>query len=49
MEILNIANSIKYEMEMHDKLIVATALYHEAALITKDENIKKSKIVKIIW
>ena len=48
-EILLLANSLKYGMEMHDKLIVATTLFHEATLITKDRNIRKSKIIKTIW
>lgn len=48
-DILKIADRIKPEMEMHDKLIVATALYYEAKLITKDEQIRKTGIVPVIW
>ncbi len=48
-EIVKIANSINYDLEMHDKLIISTALYFDAPLITKDEEIKKSKLIKTIW
>ena len=34
---------------MHDKLIVATAIRYDAYLITRDEQIAKSKAVKMIW
>ena len=44
-EIMN----INIKLEMHDKLIVATAIQHNAGLITKDEEIKKSDLVKIYW
>jgi PIN domain nuclease of toxin-antitoxin system len=33
----------------HDRIIVATAKLLNAKLITKDENTKKTKIVKIVW
>ncbi len=50
LDILKTADNIDNELEMHDKLIVATALYFEAdALITKDEKITISKLVPIIW
>jgi len=48
-EILREANKIELNMEMHDKLIVATALYFSAAVITKDEEIKDSGLCKTIW
>lgn len=48
-EILKVADKIKADIEMHDKLIIATALYFEAALITKDEEIKKLGIVSTVW
>lgn len=48
-DILKIADNIEIDMEMHDKLIVATALYLNAKLITKDEKIKETGIVPIIW
>ena len=37
------------DLEMHDKLIVATAICYDAALITRDEQITKSKTVKTVW
>ena len=35
--------------EMHDRIIVGTARRLDAACITKDANITKSGLVKIIW
>ena len=32
-----------------DQLIVATALYHRAPLITKDDRIRESGVVETIW
>jgi PIN domain nuclease of toxin-antitoxin system len=49
LEVLKIADSIEAPLEMHDKLIVATALRFGVGLITKDEQITKSKTVKTIW
>jgi len=36
-DILKVANKIEIDMEMHDRLIVATAMNYDATLITKDE------------
>ena len=49
LDVLKIAESIDPPLEMHDKLIVATAIRYDARLITKDEQITKSKAVKTIW
>ena len=35
--------------DLHDNIIVATAKFLDATLITKDGDIIKSKIVKTIW
>lgn len=35
--------------EMHDRMIVASAIKHKAALITFDETITKSGLVEVIW
>ena len=32
-----------------DRLIVATAIEHECALVTKDERIRRSNLVQTIW
>lgn len=48
-DILKIADKIETDMEMHDNLIVATAKYLKASLITKDENIRTSEIVLTVW
>ena len=49
LDVLKIAEGIDVPLEMHDKLIVATAIRYDACLITRDEQIRKSKAVKIIW
>jgi PIN domain nuclease of toxin-antitoxin system len=48
-DVLKIAERIDAPLEMHDKLIVATAIRYDACLITRDDQITKSKIVKTIW
>ncbi len=48
-EILKAADTIKYDLEMHDKLIIATAQYFNAPIITKDKTIKESGLCRIIW
>ena len=48
-DILKLADKIEPDMEMHDKLIVATSLYFNATLITRDRRIKESGIVSTIW
>jgi PIN domain nuclease of toxin-antitoxin system len=48
-DILKLADKIEMNMEMHDKLIVATALNYQAIIITRDERIKESGIVKTVW
>ncbi|MBI2654518.1 PIN domain-containing protein [Candidatus Woesearchaeota archaeon] len=35
--------------EIHDKIIVATAKFLDAKLVTKDRKIRESKLVDIIW
>ncbi|MEI7636668.1 MAG: hypothetical protein WCJ37_05135 [Syntrophus sp. (in: bacteria)] len=49
LDVLKMAESIDAPLEMHDKLIVATAIRYDACLITRDEQIIKSKAVKTIW
>jgi len=49
LEVLRMADSIEAPLEMHDKLIVATALCYDSILITRDEQITKSKTVKTVW
>lgn len=46
--ILIVAQSVK-SPELHDRLIVATAIHRKARVITRDEDITKSGIVKTIW
>lgn len=35
--------------EMHDRMIVCEALTHQAPLITRDEEIRRSGIVQTVW
>jgi PIN domain nuclease of toxin-antitoxin system len=35
--------------EMHDRIIVALAIEYQATLITIDETITTSKLMKVIW
>ena len=42
---MRVADKIEIDMEMHDILIIATALYFEGTLITNDGRIKKAGIV----
>jgi PIN domain nuclease of toxin-antitoxin system len=48
-DILKVVDKIEADMEMHDKLIVATSLYFKTALITRDERIKESGIIPTVW
>ncbi len=48
-DILKRADQIEVELEMHDKLIVATSVHYNATLITKDEKITKSNACLVIW
>jgi predicted nucleic acid-binding protein len=49
LDILKKADEIDYELEMHDRLIVATALFFDAPLLTKDQTIKESNLCRVIW
>jgi PIN domain nuclease of toxin-antitoxin system len=48
-QILKVAEKIKVDLEMHDKLMAATALYYNASLITRDPLITKSGACTTIW
>ncbi|MBW1614337.1 MAG: PIN domain-containing protein [Deltaproteobacteria bacterium] len=48
-DILKVSDKIEADMEMHDKLIVATSLYFKTTLITRDERIRESGVVSTIW
>ncbi|MBU2431824.1 MAG: PIN domain-containing protein [Proteobacteria bacterium] len=47
--ILEIADTLEVDLEMHDRLIVATALYFNSDLITKDNQIRDFKAINTIW
>jgi PIN domain nuclease of toxin-antitoxin system len=48
-DILRIADKIQVDMEMHDRLIVATALHFEATLITKDHLLRHAQVCPTLW
>ena len=37
------------ELEIHDRIIAATARYYHAQLITKDKTLRESDVIKTIW
>ena len=47
-DILKVANKIKVDLEMHDRLIVTTAKIFNVPLITKDKQIAEV-YKKVIW
>lgn len=47
-EIIKEISKVKLE-ELHDRIIVATAMLLNAKLITKDTKIKDSELVETIW
>lgn len=54
LEIIQESLSAGVVKEMHDRLIVATALYeqslgHQVSLVTKDRNIVSSGLVSTVW
>lgn len=49
LDILKKADEIDCELEMHDRLIAATALFFDVPLITKDQALKESDLCRIIW
>ena len=40
---------LKQIPEMHDRIIVASALKYHASLITLDQSITKSKLIEVVW
>jgi PIN domain nuclease of toxin-antitoxin system len=46
---IEILDSVAAVPEMHDRLIVASALRHKCPVITKDESIVASGIIETVW
>jgi PIN domain nuclease of toxin-antitoxin system len=42
--IIRIASNFEYDLEMHDRLIVATALCFNSGLLTSDEKIREARL-----
>jgi predicted nucleic acid-binding protein len=49
LDLLMIVSKIVQPLEMHDKIILATAISYNAQLITKDREIEKSNLVEVVW
>ncbi|MEK6808134.1 MAG: PIN domain-containing protein [Nanoarchaeota archaeon] len=49
MDIIDKVITLKEISDMHDRIIIAISLISGATLISKDEEIIKSKIVRTIW
>ncbi len=49
LDIFILADKIKADLEMHDRLIAATSKKYKAPLLTKDEVIIASDVVKTVW
>lgn len=47
--ILKMLSKIKKIGEIHDKIIVATAILYNSVLITRDSEITESKYVETLW
>ena len=47
-DIVNVAKKIK-NLELHDRLIMATAKYLGVPIITSDKEMSASKAVEVIW
>ncbi len=43
------ANELNKILELHDRIIVASAILTDSKILTKDENIRKSNYVDAIW
>lgn len=48
-EVATRAASLPLHGDPADRLIVATALAHDALLVTKDEAIRSSGVVRVVW
>ncbi len=48
-EIAILADGLSMHPDPADRFLVATAIHHRVALITKDKLLRKSKIVKTVW
>lgn len=40
---------LPHDLELHDRIIVATARTYGAKVLTKDEKITKSGVIEVVW
>ena len=48
-DVLEQMRSLDPKLELHDRVVVATTMLHNAVLLTRDRTITEAKIIKIIW
>lgn len=48
MDIVGISETVQ-GLELHDRLIVATALFLNVPILTRDQVIKDAGVVSVIW
>ena len=48
-EIAMLADTLRLHADPADRFVVATAIHHRVALVTKDRPLRRLKIVKTIW
>ncbi|MFW6126419.1 MAG: type II toxin-antitoxin system VapC family toxin [Chloroflexota bacterium] len=49
MEVLRTAERIRSIPELHDRIVVATAVLVGAKILSKDEDLRQSGIVEVVW
>lgn len=49
MDVLDAMRKVGKGLELHDRILVATAVVHQATLISKDSEIQLTKDVKVLW
>lgn len=49
MEVLRTAERIRSIPELHDRIVVATAMLVGAKVLSKDEDLRQSGIVEVVW
>lgn len=49
LEVVVKARSLKFTKDLHDRIVVSVALIERTPLISKDTEIKKSRLVKTVW
>ncbi len=48
-EIAVLADALRMHPDPADRFVVATAIHHRVALVTKDRSLRRLKVIKTIW